>query len=122
MRRGVLRKVFAALGIHWTFLTGSYSGVLLIKRSSLIVKTVCCLVRFASQSAVWFIAALGNRSGISDSILHKHKCTFFFPRQAVHMVAVIGTSEARPRGDPENGLESEVGALHRTYLISTDSS
>ena len=29
MRRGVLRKVFAALGIHWTFLTGSYSGVLL---------------------------------------------------------------------------------------------
>ena len=38
------------------------------------------------------------------------------------MVAVIGTSKARPRGDPENGLESEVGALHRTYLVSTDSS
>ena len=81
------------------------------ERSSLVVKTVGCLVRFASQSAVRFIAALGNRSGISDSILHKHKCTFFFPRQAVYMVAVIGTSKARPRGDPENGPESEVGAL-----------
>ena len=58
----------------------------------------------------------------SDSMLHKHKCTFFFPRQAVYMVAVIGTSKARPRGDPENGPESEVGALHRTCLVSTDSS
>ena len=38
------------------------------------------------------------------------------------MVAVIGTSKARPRGDPENELESEVGTLHRTYLISTDRS
>ena len=38
------------------------------------------------------------------------------------MVAVIGTSKARPRGDPENGLGSEVGGLHRTYLVSTDSS
>ena len=38
------------------------------------------------------------------------------------MVAVIGTSKARPRGDPENGPEPEVGALHRTNLISTDSS
>ena len=38
------------------------------------------------------------------------------------MVAVIGTSKARPRGDPENRPEPEVGALHRTYLISTDSS
>ena len=38
------------------------------------------------------------------------------------MVAVIGTSKARPRGDPENRPEPEVGALHRTYLVSTDSS
>ena len=81
------------------------------ERTFLVVEPVGCLFRFASQSAVWFIAALVNPSGISDSILHKHKCTFFFPRQAVYMVAVIGTSKARPRGDPENGPESEVGAL-----------
>ena len=34
------------------------------ERSSLVVKTVGCLVRFASQPAVWFIAALVNPSGI----------------------------------------------------------
>ena len=64
----------------------------------------------------------GKSERNSDSMRHKHKCTFFFTRKAVYIVAVIGTSEARPRGDPENGLESEVGTLHRTYLVSTDSS
>ena len=38
------------------------------------------------------------------------------------MVAVIGTSKARPRGDPENRPEPEVGVLHRTYPVSKDSS
>ena len=91
------------------------------ERTFLAVETVGCLVRFASvRSLVHRCTGKSERN--SDSILHKHKCTFFFPRQVVFMVTVIGTSKARPRGDPENGPESEAGALRRTYLISTDSS
>ena len=120
MCRGLLRKVFVTLEFIGHFglddLREIFREVFLGCRDCRLSCPVCVLVRSLVHRRT------GKSERNSDSILHKHKCTFFFQRQAVYMVAVTGTSEARPRGDPENGPESEAGALHRTYLVSTDSS